>query len=384
MLQKLADSTNRYSEDTGKILLITGPSSQISEIFTRNLLSILKRVSRVSFIGTMSDPEALSGLERHYDVSRPFAGNHIVSRTLNYILIQVSIARDAVREKDARAAIFFLSDNLVLSMILMKLFRPSMKIVSFPGGRTSEAYRRKKSLLAHPFELLEKISYILSDRIILYSTSFITEWHLKNNADKALVAHEHFLDLGLFNIREGYASRPPVVGYIGRLSEEKGVLELMQAIPDVLKARSDVSILIVGRGTLSDKVKGYMDERGLSGRVTIVPWVPHDQLPEYLNRLKLLVLPSYTEGLPNVMIESLACGTPFLATPVGAVPDIIRDGVTGFILPDNAPAHISDHIIRALDSDAMETIIANGRRLIERDFSFDAAVERYGRALKQI
>ena len=384
MLEELTGSTHRYSDKAEKIILITGPSSQISEIFTGNLLHILKRVCRVVFIGTMSDAGSLAGLERHYDVSRPLAGSNIVFRAMNYILIQVRIARDAIREKDARAAIFFLSDNLVLSMILMKLFRPSMKIVSFPGGRTSEAYRRKKSLLAYPFTLLEKASYMLSDRIILYSSSFIGEWHLKGHADKALVAHEHFLDLGLFNIREGYASRLPVVGYVGRLSEEKGVLELLQAIPDVLKARSDISFLIVGRGNLSDKVRGYLDERGLSDRVTIVPWVPHDQLPVYLNRLKLLVLPSFTEGLPNVMIESLACGTPFLATPVGAVPDIIRDGTTGFILPDNSPAQISGNILRALESDATETIIANGRRLIEREFSFDAAVERYGQVLKQI
>jgi glycosyltransferase involved in cell wall biosynthesis len=384
MLERSANSTHQSFSPEEKVLLITGPSSQISEIFTRNLLFILKRLTRISFIGSMSDGEALEGVEGHHDVPRPLPNSNIVFRALNYLLIQVHIARSAIGEKDAGAAIFFLSDNLVLSMVLMKLIRPRMKIISFPGGRTSEAYRRKKSLLAYPFALLEKASYMLSDSIILYSPNIVSEWHMKNYGKKVLVAHEHFLDLGLFSIRESYASRPQIVGYVGRLSEEKGVLEFVHAIPSVLKERNDVSFLIVGNGQLSDRVKGYLDEQGLSGRVTLIPWVPHDLLPAYLNRLKLLVLPSYTEGLPNIMIEALACGTPFLATPVGAVPDIVKDGVTGYLTPDNTPAHISEHILRALNSSATGAVIMNGRRLVEREFSFEAAVERYGRILNQI
>jgi glycosyltransferase involved in cell wall biosynthesis len=152
----------------------------------------------------------------------------------------------------------------------------------------------------------------------------------------------------------------------------------------VLKARNDVRFLIVGQGPLSEKIKGYLNEQGLSGQVTMIPWVPHDLLPVYLNGLRLLVLPSYTEGLPNIMIESLACGTPFLATAVGAIPDFIQDSVTGFIMPDNAPNHISADILRALNSNASGEIVVNGRRLVEREFSYGATVEKYARILKQI
>jgi glycosyltransferase involved in cell wall biosynthesis len=383
MLERSASSTHLSFDPAEKVLLITGPSSKISEIFTRNLLFILKRLARVSFIGSMSDAGALEGVEGRHDVQRPLANSNLVFRALNYLLIQVRIARSAISEKDASAAIFFLSDNLILSMVLMKLISPRMKIVLFPGGRTSEAYRRKKSLLAYPFALLEKASYMLSDCIILYSPNIVSEWHMKNYSKKVLVAHEHFLDLDLFSIRESYESRPPIVGYVGRLSEEKGLLEFVHAIPTVLNERNDVNFLIVGNGQLSDTVQRYLDEQGLRDRVTLVPWVPHDLLPAYLNRLRLLVLPSYTEGLPNIMIEALACGTPFLSTPVGAVPDIVKDSVTGFLMPDNAPAHISEHILRALNSNATGAVIANGRRLVEREFSFEAAVERYGRVLNQ-
>jgi len=95
-------------------------------------------------------------------------------------------------------------------------------------------------------------------------------------------------------------------------------------------------------------------------------------------------LPSYTEGLPNVMLEGMACGTPVLATPVGAIPDVIKDGETGFIMEDNSPACIAENIERALNNPDLERIIENARELVEKEFTYEATVERYKKALDYI
>jgi len=90
-----------------------------------------------------------------------------------------------------------------------------------------------------------------------------------------------------------------------------------------------------------------------------------------------LVLPSYTEGLPNIMLEAMACGTPVLATPVGAIPDVIRDGKTGFIMEDNSPKCIAENVVRALEHPDLEEIAEAGRRFVEEEFTFERAVEKW-------
>jgi glycosyltransferase involved in cell wall biosynthesis len=113
-------------------------------------------------------------------------------------------------------------------------------------------------------------------------------------------------------------------------------------------------------------------------------WISHDDLPGYLNQLRLLVLPSYTEGLPNIMLEAMACGTPVLATPVGAIPDVIRDGKTGFIMENNSPECIAENVARALASPDLEEIAEAGRRFVEENFTFEKVVGKWKRLLQEI
>lgn len=96
-------------------------------------------------------------------------------------------------------------------------------------------------------------------------------------------------------------------------------------------------MLIGGDGELKESIAASLQEQGVTARVELPGWISHDDLPRYLNQLRLLVLPSYTEGLPNIMLEAMACGTPVLATPVGAIPDVIIDGRTGFVMDNMTP-----------------------------------------------
>jgi glycosyltransferase involved in cell wall biosynthesis len=135
---------------------------------------------------------------------------------------------------------------------------------------------------------------------------------------------------------------------------------------------------------LKDSITASLDTEKITSRVDLPGWISHDDLPKYLNQLRLLVLPSYTEGLPNIMLEAMACGTPVLATPVGAVPDVIRDGETGFIMEDNSPECIARNVLRALNDPNLEGVADRGRRFVEGEFTFEKAVERWKTVIEEI
>jgi glycosyltransferase involved in cell wall biosynthesis len=212
------------------------------------------------------------------------------------------------------------------------------------------------------------LSLSLADNIIVYTPSLIQDYQLEPYIKKILIAHEHLLDFNNFTVTTSFPNRPPFIGYIGRLSGEKGVQQFVQALPAVLNGRHDLMILIGGDGQLRDSIETSLQKEGITSQVDLPGWISRDDLPTYLNKLQLLILPSYTEGLPNIMLEAMACGTPVLATPVGAIPDVIVDGKTGFIMENNTP----------------ECIAEAGRRFVEENFTFDKAVENWKRILEEI
>jgi glycosyltransferase involved in cell wall biosynthesis len=105
---------------------------------------------------------------------------------------------------------------------------------------------------------------------------------------------------------------------------------------------------------------------------------------DYLNELKLFVLPPYTEGLTTGVLEAMACGTPVLATSVGAIPDVIKDGETGFIMENNSQECIAENVIRVLNYPNLDRIVKNARELVEKEFSYEAAVERYRKIVEEL
>jgi glycosyltransferase involved in cell wall biosynthesis len=222
---------------------------------------------------------------------------------------------------------------------------------------------------------------VIADKIVLYSPNLIKEWNVQQYSDKILIAHEHFVDTDTFILTVPLSDRPLTIGFIGRLSEEKGILNFVQALPEVLNTRRDLDVLIGGHGPLEETIAGFLHDENLTGRVMCTGWLAHEDLPEYLNKLRLIVLPSYTEGLPNIVLEAMMCGTPVLATKVGAIPDIIKDRETGFILENNSPLCVAESILKALGDPNLEKIALHAKKMVEKDFTFDSTVNQWKRIL---
>jgi len=226
-------------------------------------------------------------------------------------------------------------------------------------------------------EAAERASYHFSDKLIVYSPAVIDLIGLAKHSRKIVVAREHFLNFEQYRFKDDLERRDNVVGFIGRLSEEKGVLNFVQAMPAVLSARSDVTFCLVGEGKLEGDIEAFIDKHALRSKVKLAGFIPHHKLPDYLTRLKLLVVPSYAEGLPNVVLEAMACGTPVLATPVGSVPDVIADKETGFLMRDNSPSSVAQSVVDTLACPDLRRIAVNARTLVEAEFRFEKIEETW-------
>lgn len=379
-----------------KICLLSVPVPEMKDghILVLDFLRVIVPIANEIYLITGNYPEDdLPGSRIHLinvrnDPLTSHPQRRLLTRAAKYVAAQLKmscrLARVAPR---IDMVIFFIGGSgLLLPMLAAKLRRKKTIIVAAASEAVVSRNIYRKSLggiggfITYGIvSVLEQLNYRLCDRIVVYSPSLVREFALEAYRGKTSIAHKHFLDFTQFKPERPLTERANLVGYIGRLSQEKGILNFIEAIPKVVGTSDKPQFLIGGDGQLRSQVEEYVAQS--NGRAKCDGWIAHDELARCLNQLKLLVLPSYTEGLPNIMLEAMACGTPVLATPVGGIPDVIEDGETGFIMENNSPECIAKNIVRALNHPELEQIALNARALVERDFTFEKAVERYRNVL---
>ena len=221
--------------------------------------------------------------------------------------------------------------------------------------------------------LFIRINFMLSDMIIVESQSVIKEWQIEKYTYK-IVEGSIYVNTNIFKKNKEINKRGNLVGYIGLLDYRKGTKELIEAISLINSRKCDIDFLVAGMGILEDLVKDFSK---LNDNVEFEGLMSHESLPDVYNKMKLLVLPSISEGLPNIILEAIACGTLILATPVGAIPDIIKDGENGFIMENNSPICISKNILRVLENQNLEILSNKAIKLIDEKFTYEKSLERW-------
>lgn len=305
------------------------------------------------------------------------SGANLFTKIARYIYTQLRLSFKLARlSKYVRLWVFYIgAEGVVLPMLTAKLLG-RQAIVSFTGF-PAQVSKEQKAPFVGLMHLFPRINLALANRIVVYTERIISEQNMERYRHKISTAHQSLVDFSRLSLQKPLSQRSNLVGFIGRFSEEKGIINFLEAIPGILNQRGDVNFLIGGDGPLRDKVEEYLNQAKLSNKVKFIGWIPYDELPGHLNDLKLLVIPSYTEGLPNIMIEAMACGTPVLATAVGAIPDVIKDSETGFLLGDNSPEGIVSNVLRVLSHPELGQIIDNALSLMEKEYTPEAAIKTY-------
>ena len=121
--------------------------------------------------------------------------------------------------------------------------------------------------------------------------------------------------------------------WVGRICEEKGVPLLLEAVERLANEGLDFELVMVGEGPLRAAVEEQVRARGLAERVVLTGWLAGEVVREQIARCRAMVLPSFAEGLPAVLMESLALGRPALSTFIAGIPELIEPGRNGWLVP---------------------------------------------------
>ncbi len=195
----------------------------------------------------------------------------------------------------------------------------------------------------------------------------------------------HGLDLSTFTGEgpgEGDPRRPMLLS-VAQLWERKGLEDLVRACRVLADRGLAFSCRIVGEGPLRPRLEALITELAVGEVVTLTGALRHPEVVDLLASARAFVLPCVVapdgdrDGIPNVILEAMASGLPVVSTPVSGIPEVVRDGETGFLVPEHDPPAVADALARLLaDPDLARRLGAAGRDFVREEFDLDRNVDR--------
>ena len=217
----------------------------------------------------------------------------------------------------------------------------------------------------------------LSDAAAVITVSDYNVQHLRTTFGVAAARVQRIyngLDLEQFPYDSPH-DRPRRIVAVGRLVEKKGFADLIDACAVLARRDGDFRCQVIGTGPLAADLQGQIERRGLQRHVELLGPRPQGEVVRCIQRAAVLAVPSVVgtdgnrDGLPTVLVEAMALGTPCVATDVTGIPEVVRDGETGLLVPQRDAVALAKAIERLLaDGTLRVQIAARARRLIEREF----------------
>lgn len=158
--------------------------------------------------------------------------------------------------------------------------------------------------------------------------------------------------------------------YLGRLSKEKGILNLIEAIGDIPNAK----LLIAGDGPERERIEAYISEHKLDGRITLLGYQNQDSIHKYITNSRFVVIPSIcNENCPYSVLEAMEIGKPIVASRIGGIPELITDGENGYLYKADDINELKEKLMLMLDNDdKVNRFAQKSRELYESYYSPDS------------
>lgn len=173
--------------------------------------------------------------------------------------------------------------------------------------------------------------------------------------------------------------------YVGRLAREKGLYEALQGVRLALELGADVRLVVAGHGPEESRLKRYAQALGIASRVRFAGAVFGEDKVKLLAGADVMLLPSYSEGLPYSLLESMAAGVPVIATDVGAVSDVMTHVTHGLIVPVRDGQAIAEALaVLAGDRERLAWMSRACRRRIRAAFAIERLVGDFSTAYARL
>lgn len=223
----------------------------------------------------------------------------------------------------------------------------------------------------------KKIDYIIAPSEC-YRQKFINEGIDKNK----IVTLHNFIDIEKYDVKtqdDNYAL------YFGRLSKEKGILNLIQAF-----AKTEKGILyIAGEGEEKENIENIIKEKKLENRIKLLGFLKQDEMKEYIRKCKFVIVPSiWYENCPYSVMETLAIGKPVIGADIGGIPELVKNKENGFTYQYDDISDLTEKINILFNNPELVKIFSknakeNAKKLYAKNIYYDKIISIYDKVLKE-
>jgi glycosyltransferase involved in cell wall biosynthesis len=180
----------------------------------------------------------------------------------------------------------------------------------------------------------------------------------------------------------GIAQDATIILYFGRVEKEKGLFELFSAHQSLIANHRNIVTLLLGSGSCSSTLSAMVEQNQFQSSFILIG--PQLDVFPYLSASDIVVLPSYSEGLPNSLLEAMAYAKPIIATNVGGIPELITHQVNGLLIPSKDAAALDQAITFLLDHPDLAATYAHNNQVKAKDFTPESIAKRYVECYQEV
>ncbi len=174
----------------------------------------------------------------------------------------------------------------------------------------------------------------------------------------------------------GLSENDIIIGQVSRLNEQKGHTYLIDAAPAIIAKQPHVKFVLVGDGPLRADLEQQIKANGVEDHFKLLGF--RQDVHEILPLFDVFTLPSLYEGLPNVVLEAMACGLPVVATPVDGTKEAVIDSETGILVPVGDVKELAENLLKVISNNDLKSKLGTaGRKRVEDEFSLDGQVKKF-------